>query len=218
MAEVSAIAIKLPTFWTSQPGIWFTQAEAQFHLRKITDDTTKYYYVVSALDQATASRMFDVLSKPPADNKYSNLKEKLLATNGLSRRDRASRLLHLQGLGDQKPSELMDYMLSLLDGHKPCLLAEQIFLEQLPEDLRVLLAVDDFTDPRALALRADTLWLAKQQSASDPVHQVKVVRKDSNTSQQNYCYYHTRFGQKARKCHSPCKYPGNAQAGRQQLQ
>lgn len=74
-------------------------------------------------------------------------------------------MIHLQGLGDQKPSELMDYILSLLNGHKPCLLAEQIFLDQLPEDMRVLLA-DDFTDPRALALHADTLWLAKQESVS----------------------------------------------------
>ena len=162
--------------------------------------------------------MLDVMSKPPVDNKYCNLKEKLLATYGLTGHHKAYRMLHLQGLGDQKPSELMDYMLSLLDGHKPCLLAEQIFLEQLPEDIRVLLAVDDFTDPRALALHADTLWLAKQQLASHAVHRVKIARKDSNTSQQNYCYYHTRFGQNARKCHSPCKYPGNAQAGRQQLQ
>lgn len=217
MTDVNAVAIKLPNFWNTQPAIWFTQAEAQFHIRKITDDTTKYYYIVAALDQGTASRMSDELSNPPDSEKYSNLKKKLLATYGLSRRDRASKLLHLQGLGDQKPSELMDYMLSLLDGHKPCLLAEQLFLEQLPEDIRVILAEDDFNDPRAMALRADTLLLAKQQSTCNDVHRVKVLRSDTKPLQpakQDLCYYHTRFGQQARKCRAPCKFSGNEQTGR----
>ena len=217
MTEVSAVAIKLPTFWTTQPGIWFTQAEAQFHLRNITEDTTKYYHVVAALDQATATRMLDVLSSPPAEKKYDNLKEKLLSTYGLSRRDRACRLLHLQGLGDQKPSELMDYMLSLLDGHKLCLLAEQIFLEQLPEDIRVLLADADFADPRAVALRADTLWLTKQQSANRDIYRVHIPeerKQEKASSQQGWCYYHMKFGQDARKCRSLCKHPGNVKAGR----
>ena len=48
MAETNAVAIKLPTFWAQQPEVWFLQAEAQFHIRKITDDTTKYYHVVAA--------------------------------------------------------------------------------------------------------------------------------------------------------------------------
>lgn len=212
MTDVNAVAIKLPTFWTSQPGVWFTQAEAQFNIRKISEDTTKYFYVVSALDQATASRMYDVLSNPPTNEKYDNLKKKLLATYGLSRRDKARKLLHLQGLGDQKPSELMDYMLSLLDGHKPCLLAEQLFLEQLPDDIRVLLAEDDFSDPRALALRADTLMLAKQQSTCLAINRVMVTGSDAKVTpppKQDLCYYHARFGRQARKCRSPCKFSGN---------
>ena len=46
MTETNAVAIKLPAFWAQQPEVWFLQAEAQFHIRKITDDTTKYYHVV----------------------------------------------------------------------------------------------------------------------------------------------------------------------------
>ena len=37
MTETNAVAIKLPTFWAQQPEVWFLQAEAQFHIRKITD-------------------------------------------------------------------------------------------------------------------------------------------------------------------------------------
>jgi hypothetical protein len=74
-AMTNAVSLKLPTFWSSQPTVWFVQAEAQFHIRSITDDTTKYYYVVAALDQSTAGRLVDILSQPPATDKYKHLKQ-----------------------------------------------------------------------------------------------------------------------------------------------
>ena len=213
--EVNAVGIKLPTFWTSQPNVWFTQAEAQFHIRNITQDSTKYYYVVSALDQTTAVRLLDYLNHPPANGKYDGLKKRLLSTYGLGRRDRASKLLHYSNPGDLKPSEMMDEILSLLDGHKTCLLAEQIFLEQLPEDIRLQIAEDNFEDPRAVALRADILWLSKQQSAPSTIHRVTARKEDTKVDHQDYCFYHAKFGDKARKCRPQCKYPGNMVAGRQ---
>ena len=53
MANENAVALKLPPFWISQPRVWFQQTEAQFALRKITADETKYFNVVAALDQET---------------------------------------------------------------------------------------------------------------------------------------------------------------------
>ena len=135
--EEHAVSLKLPTFWTSQPEVWFAQAEAQFSLRRITTDDTKYFYVLAALDQETATRLLDLINRPPADNKYQVLKDRLIDTFGLSRRERASRLLHFRPLGDSKPSALMDEMLALLGDHTPCLLFEQLFLERLPEDIIV---------------------------------------------------------------------------------
>ena len=83
MAETNAVAIKLPTFWAQQPEVCFLQAEAQFHIRKITDDTTKYYHVVAALDQETSGRILSTLSSPPTDNKYMDLKQPKLTYCGL---------------------------------------------------------------------------------------------------------------------------------------
>jgi hypothetical protein len=215
--EVNAVGLKLPAFWTLQPHVWFVQAEAQFHLRNITQDTTKYYYVISSLDQSTASRMLDVISHPPQDNKYEDLKQKLLSTFSLSSRDRANRLLHFRAAGDSRPSEIMDEILSLLDGHKPCMLAEQIFLEQLPEDIRLQISEEDFKDPRAVALRADILWAAKQQSPMQTINKITTNKKDQKQkeTQPGWCYFHNRFGDKARKCQPPCTHTGNALAGRQ---
>ena len=65
--EENAVALKLPAFWAAQPQVWFAQAEAQFGIKNVTKDATRYYYVVAALDQHTAGRLVDSLSKPPGE-------------------------------------------------------------------------------------------------------------------------------------------------------
>ena len=62
---VDAVSLKLPTFWTSTPTTWFAQAEAQFIVRNITNDDTKYYYVIAALDSSTANRAKNKTCSPP---------------------------------------------------------------------------------------------------------------------------------------------------------
>ena len=108
MAEEHSVSLKLPTFWPAQPAVLFAQVEAQFHLRKITADETQYYHVLAALDQSTATRVLDLISQPPTQNKYKALKDRRNDTFGLNKRERASRLLHFCELGDTKPSALMD--------------------------------------------------------------------------------------------------------------
>ena len=72
----------------------FLQTDAQFNIRKVADDTTKYYYAVSSLDQSTTSRITDFLANQPLDNKYGALMERLLQMFGLSIRNQAHRLFH----------------------------------------------------------------------------------------------------------------------------
>ena len=113
----NAVTLKLPEFWESSASAWFAQTEAQFALRDITADTTKYYYVVLALGSSTASRVVSLLKNSPATEKYTALNTHLLKIFELSDTERAARLFSLQGLGDGKPSELMDRMLDLLGDH-----------------------------------------------------------------------------------------------------
>ena len=166
-ADTHAVGLKLPVFWVDHPRVWLLQAEAQFAVRNVTADNTKYHYVVAALDQATALRVIDVLEDPPQHDKYENLKRRLTDIFGLSRRQRADQLLDigLHSLGDRRPSQLMDEMLALLGSHKPCMLFESIFLRCMPEDIRLQLATSNFDDLRALAKTADEFWQAKEQSA-----------------------------------------------------
>ena len=225
-AEEHAVSLKLPTFWASQPEVWFAQAEAQFYLRRITGDDTKYFYVLAALDQETATRLLDLISNPPAENKYKALKDRLTATFGLSKRERASRLLHFRPLGDSKPSALMDEMMALLGDHPPCLLFEQLFLERLPEDIRIQLVDSKVEDYRQLARRADALWLCRDMESLNAVHhrpppqgqrshgRLKTPAASPPPDPNRLCYYHRTFGGTARQCRQPCTWSGNDKAGR----
>ena len=83
-AAVQAVALKLPTFLAARPDVWFQQTEAQFALRNITDPTTKYYYLLTALDPVVAERMAGDVAVTPGDGKYDYLKAKLLEVYGLT--------------------------------------------------------------------------------------------------------------------------------------
>ena len=137
--------------------MWLQQAEAQFALRKITADDTKYFYVVADLDQETASRLIDFLENPPEEDRYGSIKKRLLSTFDLSQQERAARLLDFPEQGDRKPTVLMDDMLALLGSHQPCFLFNYIFLQCLPEDIRVALESEDINNPRQVAQKADIL-------------------------------------------------------------
>ena len=158
--NANAVAVKLPTFWTTSPVAWFAQAEAQFVIRNITADDTKYYYVVAALDSSTATRVVSLLVDPPKDNKYAAIKAFLTGAYELSDTERATSLLiGLPGLGDSLPSELMDSMLALLGSYKSCFIFRHISLQQLPDYVRSSLASSSTTDYRTLAQEADKIYL-----------------------------------------------------------
>ena len=225
-AEANAVSLKLPSFWTAHPEVWLTQAEAQFNIRGITADATKYYYVIAALDQGTACRLLAVIQTPPDSDKYTHLKQQLLNTFGLTRRERAAKLLDLSGLGDRKPSALLAEMRALAGGHTSCLLFEELFLRQLPDEIRLQMAQESFENLDEISNRADALGQAKNQCMmTEAMHKVfkktvltpKPTDNYTTTNQvpRDYCSYHAKFGNKAKKCQAPCSFSGNNQASRQ---
>lgn len=122
-ANIYAATVKLPDFWQHNPRAWFQHIEAQFQLRGITQDITKYFHVVA--------RALVLLEAPPVTGTYGTLKTFLLRLVELSELEKADRLLSLNGLGDGKPSELMERMLAVLGSADPALLFTHIFMRQL---------------------------------------------------------------------------------------
>ena len=99
-AVASAVSLKLPEFYTDNPEVWFVYCDAQFQLRRITNDETKFAHIVLALPQSAAARVHELLTSPPAADKYVTLKAALLEKYMLSNTEKAAALLDMAGLGE----------------------------------------------------------------------------------------------------------------------
>ena len=236
---LTTVSVKLPSFWTDSPEVWFLQAEAQFENKGITVSRTKFTHCVAALPQDVACRLLDLVRAPPADP-YAALRRRLIQMYSLSDFQRYQALQSLPLLSDQRPSELMDKMLVLLpEDEKPGFFFRGLFLDRLPADIRAHLLSESIKDPRGMALRADELWSVRGRSVPVQVlsdHQVEDVYalpRDSSsrtgargsrtrsTSRStapddgrrsravSVCWYHRRWGAEANQCRSPCSYSGN---------
>ena len=201
---VQAVAVKVPTFWTTSPKVWFSLLESQFATTNITAYDTKYHNAVQGLDKTTAEEISAFLLNPPAIGKFDALKTLLISTFGLTQADKDASLLAISGMGDSKPSGLLRYMNSLAttDDQKSMVCCAH-FLWQLPESVHVVLARDSPTSITDLAKAADDN-LAAQIPASGiaAVSAGEMGRRAHPSSGKTgtRCFYNTKFGEKARKC------------------
>ena len=92
--EANAVAIKLPPFYKSNPTMWFRQVEAQFTIRNpaITEDKTKFAYLLSALPADIAELMEFAIENATRDDKYNSLKTALIKQFGLTKAQKAKKL------------------------------------------------------------------------------------------------------------------------------
>ena len=242
-AKVSAVSVKLPPFWPDKAALWFAQAESQFHLRNITVDKTKFAHVMTMLDSSTAEYVMDIIRNPPEDS-YEALKTRLTGAYAISEAERAERLLNMNGLGDKTPSQCLSKMLLLVPDNQaqsPGFLFRQLFLRQLPVEVRTQLAQSTKTrntaeDLRGLASEADK-YFATVGARISSVSEGSWAEASENpnvdaVSNRQLCYYHKKWGKKAVTCRQPCSWttmtsrfpttspnttsraPGNSQPGR----
>ena len=239
---VNATAVKLPAFWSGNPQVWFTQVESVFSTRnpQITAQQTKFNYVIQALDNVTADRVQNIILNPP-ENPYDTLKQALVRAFSKTQPEKDQELLNLNGLGDKKPSELLQHMRNL--NVDPKTLFKALFLAQLPSEVRRILASSEKTEIEDLALQADRITETSRLTNELQANAIGNVRKfsghhhaqdksqrvpagRSTKSDQTWpllpglCKYHSRFGEHARSCLQPCKFQtasktGNCPTGRQ---
>lgn len=100
--QIEKVSVKPALFWKADPKIWFLQLEAQFALANRTVASTKFHHIVSAVDSETLSQVADISNARPTSNKYSTIKERLIAIFSYSKEQRLRRLLLEISLGEKK--------------------------------------------------------------------------------------------------------------------
>lgn len=148
---------KLPPFWREEPEIWFLQVESSFNLNGITQDTTKYEYLLSHLDPSILYVVKDIIVNPPTIGRYAAMKARIVKHFAESDEGQLKKLLSGLELGDQKPSHLLHKMKSLAGTRVSNEMMRTMFLERLPEKVKCILAVTDTADLDNLAGIADKI-------------------------------------------------------------
>jgi hypothetical protein len=216
-ASIARVGLKLPVFWLTNPNFWFTQAEVEFDLNGITVQRTKWQHMVRSLDGEVANQVRKQVETPTAGSEYNDLKKALLAAYDKSKRTRAARLADMGGLGNKRPSFLLNEMKALLGSEEPGILFLHHFLSNLPDDIRVALAKRD-GDADELAAAADSMWeekaLNQQPSLVAAIKTTATSAKAAKATKSDVCYYHETYGNEAKKCRPWCKFSksGNASA------
>jgi hypothetical protein len=106
--------VRLPPFWPERPAVWFAQAEAQFFFAGVNSEKSKFFHVISQLDQRCAAELEDIITSPSEQSPYTTLKAKLVRRLTPMREQRIRHLLTLEEIGDRKPSQLLWHLRSLV--------------------------------------------------------------------------------------------------------
>lgn len=167
-SEAYPVSLKLPQFWPNAVTTWFLQVESQFSINRITNEVTKYNYLVSSLPQDVAESVADVLQKPPQTNLYGNLKDTLIKRHSLSIESRIKRVISDEEIGDSKPSEFYR-RLKHLAGTSGTIgedLVKKLWLSRLPHLISVALIPLQDKDTEFISETADKIWDAMQTSTN----------------------------------------------------
>jgi hypothetical protein len=152
---MARVAVRLPPFWSERPDVWFSQADAQFSLASITSDTTKFHYVVSQLDQRYAEEVDDLITSPSQLAPYSTLRSILMRLSPLLEQ-RHHQLLHLEDMGDRKPSLFLRHLCRLAPDVQDSLL-RSLWTSCLPSAVQATLICLPETSLNSMAELADRL-------------------------------------------------------------
>ncbi|KAJ0175083.1 hypothetical protein K1T71_009224 [Dendrolimus kikuchii] len=156
--DVFKVGVKIPPFWPDEPALWFAQIEGQFNISGITSDSTKFYHVISQLDQNHAAEVKDIIIAPPADNKYLKLKSELIKRLSASQEKKIKQLLMHEELGDRKPSQFLRYLQTLAGPTIPDSFLRTLWASRLPHNLQIVIAAQTDCTLETIADLADKVY------------------------------------------------------------
>ncbi|XP_012235002.1 uncharacterized protein [Linepithema humile] len=130
--------------------------EAQFATNGITQDLTKFYHALQALDASVLAEVSELITNPPENNKYEVLKTRILNEFQDSEEKRLKALLNTTELGNQQPSKLLKHMKDLAESKVSDELLKSLWMQRLPTNTQTVLSTSEDTLDK-LATMADRI-------------------------------------------------------------
>lgn len=253
------VQVNIPKFNKANPDLWFAQLERLFNLNNVVADDRKFDLVSVHLEADIALAAEDLLLKPPENDKYNALKQRLLDKFAESPDSKLRKLLHGGDMAGKKPTEILAHMRRLAPSTGCESILRTLFIAELPKTIRPLISVWEDKDLDKLAKMADKMLensdtdsayamsavvsLPEQKrqeieainskkldvtdvaltlrSLSEKVDKLSVELRyggkgqfsrsqngnnnEGSDTKKSLCYYHTKFGDNARKCQPNCK-------------
>jgi len=190
--------------------------------------------VIAALPNEIAVELIDFFENVPGEEQYTSTKMRLLKKFTHTDLEKAELIRSMPGIGDRKPSDLMDSMLAVCptgQSMSPYFLNE--FLRRIPGNIHGHLHTFGNEDPCSLAQQADLVWSSQssqlilhnsednlaEENFCSTIHNYR--QKNQNTQDTSemagWCNIHRNYGRKAFSCKAPCSYNtglGNVKTGR----
>ena len=219
-AAVFGASVQLPSFDKVDPETWFTVADANFALRKVTDPKMKYYYVLSKLDAASLRQLAAFLKEPKGDDPYQEIKNELCEAYEAPLEEKLDALFALTDIGDDRPRRFGKEVQRLAADASRDDMLKRIFVRCLPQ--RIVTAITSSLGCKLDVVidAADKAWTA---SATGPNASASVTavsgsstrggkrggrqrggRSGGQMTQLTLCSFHKRFGDSARRCATGC--------------
>lgn len=181
--QVSRLAVKIPPLWKNNIKLWFIQLESNFELAKVTNDVTKYNYLVSSIDPETLAAVSDILYAPPTTDRYNTLKSRLITEFSTSENEQIRRLISELHLGDDKPSQLLRKMREMGGKAVNDDFIKTLWLQRLPSDMQTILSISAESLDN-LAKMADKIAEVRTTPSENNVFAVKQVAAATSDNNQ----------------------------------
>ncbi|CAN7937515.1 unnamed protein product, partial [Ixodes hexagonus] len=168
-----------PPFWPKNPTVWLMQVEAQFRLRHITSQKTRYLHIVSSLPANVADELADILATPDPVSPFDQLKAAILDRKTEFEHSRLQQLITTEELGDRRPSQLLLRMRQLLGAQNQDPnnhLLRELFLQRLPSTmLPVLAAAEDMSLDKLAELADRVTDYSRSPGVSAGAHRLPTI-------------------------------------------
>jgi len=117
------------------------QLAGQFALSNIMLDSTKFYYVISQLDNKYVVEMEDIITNPPPTGRYDQIKTELMRRLSLPKKQRERQLLMHEEMGDRRPTQFLRHLRTFAGPSVPSDSLRTLWMDRLPPNIQAIIAM-----------------------------------------------------------------------------